>query len=189
MLFRLFFLVIALLFAACEGEQPQAPLPPPSPGDNILMESFQVQYMYSDNARLSARLNAGHVTERNEAKEADAPVQVVRYMEGGVKIVFYTALGAVESTITSDRAIYRNTQGIAELRGNVVVTNLNGDRLNTEILFWDRQKDRIYNDIFVRIQTTDRIITGDKGMTSDTKFTKYEVRGVRGTFQVGGDKL
>lgn len=183
----LFLLLLSVLLASCAPEAQEAPpLPAPGPDDNLLMEAFHTEYQYSDNGRVTARLQTKHVQERNEAKEAQASSEIVRYMDGGVKIEFYTAAGTVESTITSHRAIYREREATAELKGDVVVVNATGEVLETEQLFWDRKADKIYNDIFVRITTPDKIITGDHGMTSDTKFTHYEVKGVRGTVDDNG---
>lgn len=178
-------LIISLIISlsACSSPEQQAPLPPPGPNDNLLMEAANMQYLYSDNARLSARLSAKHVEDRNESKEDKTQVVLVRYMDKGVKVEFFTPTGQVETVVTANRAIYRDREGLAELKGNVIVNNqLKGERMETEQLFWDRKADKIYNNIFVRIVTPDKTITGDNGISSDSKFSRYSINGVRGTF-------
>jgi LPS export ABC transporter protein LptC len=181
-------LCVAATLSACDDKKDTAaPLPAPSPNDNISMESFNTEYMYSDNARLTARMRAQHVIERNESSTNSAPANIVQYFEGGVQIIFYDAAGLEESRVNAQRGIYRQAAGLAELRGDVVVTNNQGDKLNSEILFWNEQKDSIYNKAFVRVQTPDKIITAKDGFRSDTKFRHYELRGVQGVIQSDED--
>ena len=175
----------SLFGSACSDSTPATkPLAAPKSSDNILMESFNTEYMYSDDARLSAKLYAKHVIERNEAKEKDSPPNIVQYFEDSVQIITYNAVGGIESHISAQRGKYRATDGIAELRGSVVVTNSKAERLETETLFWDKKKDSIYNNEYVRVHTADKIITGTQDIRSDAKFNRYQIRGVSGTLMV-----
>lgn len=185
--FRIWIGIAALLLlqlGCTDTTQAHKPLPPPSPADNITMESYNTEYMYSDDAALMAKLYAKHVIERNEAKEKDSPPNVVQYFEDSVHIITFGRTGVVESMISAQRGKYRTTDGVAELRGNVVVTNNKAERLETEVLFWDRKKDSIYNNEYVRVHTADKIISGTQGIRSDGRFNRYQIRGVSGVLMV-----
>jgi hypothetical protein len=65
----------------------------------------------------------------------------------------------------------------------VVLTNVNGDTLKTELLNWDEYAQRIYTDQFVRISTKDEIIMGT-GFESNPEFTKYKISQISGTISL-----
>ena len=65
----------------------------------------------------------------------------------------------------------------------VVLVNVKGDTLRTELLNWDESKQLIYTDQFVRITTPDEIITGT-GFESNAEFTKYKISKISGTFDL-----
>ncbi len=68
-------------------------------------------------------------------------------------------------------------------QSNVVVNNEKGDRLNTEYLVWNREKETIETNQFVKITTADGIIYGD-GMVADQHFNNWEVKNGRGVFDI-----
>ena len=70
-----------------------------------------------------------------------------------------------------------------EVDNNVSVLNRKGERLNTEQLFWDENKQKIYTNKFVRIKTAKQIIYGD-GLISNTDFTQYKITNIRGTIEL-----
>lgn len=66
---------------------------------------------------------------------------------------------------------------------NVRIVNRNGDKLNTEQLFWDENKHKIYTNKFVTIKTAREILYGN-GLISNEDFTQYKITDLRGTIQV-----
>jgi len=71
-----------------------------------------------------------------------------------------------------------------EARHNVVVENIEkGERLNTEELFWDRQKEFIYSNKFVKLTTGEQVITGD-GLTSVEPFDELIILNPKGLIEV-----
>ncbi len=42
--------------------------------------------------------------------------------------------------------------------GNVHVQNLKGEKFDTELLYWDQNKKRVYSDRRVRIEQPDQVI-------------------------------
>jgi hypothetical protein len=49
----------------------------------------------------------------------------------------------------------------------VVVINESNEKLETELLFWNQEKDKIYTDRFVKITSADEIVQGI-GFESDS---------------------
>ena len=172
---------------ACGGEDDGPRRLPLPMEENVRAESYGVRYLFSDSARVTAELNATHVVEKLEkipGAEKEAETETVHYLDQGVVMNFFSAPGEVSSVITSDRGNFRQTLGMAELRGNVVVTNYKEETLKTEQLFWNKRKDSIYTTKFVRIETPDKIITGSKGLQANTAFTAYTIYGIRGEVEM-----
>jgi LPS export ABC transporter protein LptC len=75
---------------------------------------------------------------------------------------------------------------ILEAKNDVVVINENGEKLNTEQLFWDQKEQKITSNTFVKITRKTEIIMGD-GLESNQDFTRYKIKKIRGTLQVKND--
>ena len=97
----------------------------------------------------------------------------------------------VESVLTAldcgyrhiDTAYFYNKKEVWKLIGNVKIENLNGERFNTELLYWDQKKEKIYSDKYIRIEQPDRVITG-WGFESNQEMTIYKILKPGGIFYV-----
>jgi LPS export ABC transporter protein LptC len=98
----------------------------------------------------------------------------------GILVKFYDGKEKPVGSVTSEYAKYTESTKIWELRDSVVVINEDKDMLETEILFWDQQKDKIYTDRFVKITSIDQIIQGF-GFESDSKLQRRRIRKVSAT--------
>ncbi len=109
------------------------------------------------------------------------------YMEfpKGMFMCFYDSTGNVSSTIRSNYSIYYEDKGIWEARYDVEAVNDKGDKLNTEFLLWDRNKEELSSNQRVKMTTTDGIIYG-QGFISNQSFDKWEV--LNGTGIINIDK-
>lgn len=176
-----------VLMACSSPEQEQVAIPLPSDSDKIESESFNVTYFYSDSARVTAKLEAQHVIEKMEPSEEEESEEIkLHYFDQGIFIRFFNILGQTTSTVKANSAVLDQEAGIAELKGNVILDNLNsGDKLETEQLFWNQEKDSIYveRDEFIRITTTEQVITG-KGLRTNTSFEPYFIYNVSGQFTI-----
>ncbi len=174
------------LVACSASGDPPPKRPLPEFEENVDVESFGVTYVFSDSAHVSANLYATHVREQQEGEEK-TEVEVVHVLDGGVKIHMLNQLGQTTSTIVSDSGIYRRTSGIAELYGNVRLSNFKGETLETEELFWDEKKDSVFTTKFVRIETPDKIITGSEGLKAKADFSSYTIFGIQGEVETEED--
>ena len=80
----------------------------------------------------------------------------------GIKVVFYDGKKDPVGSVTAKYAKYTKSSNLWELRDSVVVVNERNDKLETEVLFWDQEKDLIYTDRFVKITNEDQIIHGNR---------------------------
>jgi len=79
------------------------------------------------------------------------------------------------ASVTAKYAKYVDDKKLWELKDSVVAVNEAGERLETELLYWDQKKALIYTDRFVKITTEDQIIQG-YGLESDPKLSKRRIK-------------
>jgi LPS export ABC transporter protein LptC len=108
-----------------------------------------------------------------------------RYTEfrKGIKAEFYDGHPQPVATITSKYAKLLEDKNLWELKDSVRATNEKNEKLETDLLYWDRNKDLFYTDRFVRITSEDQIVMGI-GMKSDSRFTNWWIRNVSATIPV-----
>ncbi|HYV94546.1 MAG TPA: LPS export ABC transporter periplasmic protein LptC [Chitinophagales bacterium] len=138
--------------------------------------------LYSDFGKVKAKLIApvmNHVDdEKNPYTELPA----------GLTLFFYTDSLKVQSQLTAGYGISYDKSDEMIARNNVVVTNIYGDKLESEELIWNQKTEKISSEKFVKITTKDEIIYGD-GFESNDDLSNYRIKKIRGTLQVHDDHL
>jgi LPS export ABC transporter protein LptC len=100
-------------------------------------------------------------------------------MKKGVRALFFNKQGVKENQLDANYAISHENEKIIEVRNDVRLENVKGERLNTEKLTWNQASKKIYTDQFVKITTPDEVIYGD-GFESNQNFTEYKIFKIRG---------
>ena len=108
--------------------------------------------------------------------------------EKGVYVENFDENNDVTAEIKADTAYYYDKKKLWELRGHVDIHNQQGERFNTELLFWDQDSQKVYSDEFIRIEQIDRVITGH-GFDSNQQFTVYTIHKPEGIFYVDENKM
>lgn len=103
--------------------------------------------------------------------------------EKGIYVEKFDTLHNVEASIKADTAYYNTKDEIWTLKGHVHVANLKGEAFNTELLFWNQKKERVYSDKYIEIIQPERTITG-YGFDSNQQMTQYEIKNITGIFYV-----
>ncbi len=143
-----------------------------------VQENLEVRY--TDSTELRMEMEAPLAESYPQLKEPQ------REFPRGLKVRFFNKNGDLSSRLRSDYALQLLEEGRWEARGNVVVINREGEKLQTEKLFWDSRRERIYTDAFVRMTTEDEVILGH-GFEADQNFEQYEVKEVTGTLMIEED--
>ena len=89
----------------------------------------------------------------------------------------------VDAFVQSDKARYDQTTQIWQLDYNVIAQNLEGEKFETEQMFWDQKNEKIYSDSLITITQSNKIIVG-YGFESNQNFTRYAIRNPQGIFPV-----
>jgi LPS export ABC transporter protein LptC len=74
-----------------------------------------------------------------------------------------------------------------ELRDSVVVLNEKNEKLETELLFWNQEKDHIYTDRFVKLTSEDQLTQGI-GFESDSHLINRKILQVTATITLKDEK-
>ena len=103
--------------------------------------------------------------------------------EKGVYLEKFDTLFHIDASIKADTAYYYDKKKLWELRSNVQIQSQRGDKFETELLFWDEKKEKVYSDKYIQIEQEDKIIRG-YGFESNQDLTEYEIKNSTGIFTV-----
>lgn len=142
-----------------------------------------IEVIYSDSSMVKVQLYAGKLLQYNNAEKP--------YSEfpEGLTVHFYDDSLRVESEIRADFAHYNHEEKLWHATGNVVARNLKtGERLDSEELYWDEEKETIYSNTFTRIQNENGTFYGENGFKSNQSMTQYTLIGSRGVVNLQDDE-
>ncbi len=142
------------------------------------MEADTVQIIYSDSAVVRVIVKA---TKQYEFENGD------REFPNDIFIEFYETDGTMSSTLEANSAYYTKETDIYKAEGDVeVIGYIDPKKMNSEELLWEPQKEEIYTDKFVRIQSEDQISTGT-GLVAKQDFSSYRILNPSGTIYLKED--
>lgn len=144
--------------------------------------AYDVVIERSDSGMLVARLMAPVMQSIDDPDSAmlEFPKGFIAYMYEGDTIP--------SSMISGDYGVNYEKKELVIARHNVVVKNIKTDEtLETETLFWNQRKKKIYTSSLVKISSPDKIIFGDS-LTANESFSHREIYGIRATIEVNEDE-
>jgi LPS export ABC transporter protein LptC len=169
--------MLVLLFPSCGKEKPDVVEVEFNPDSTYTMRVTGVSDLISDSGVIRYKVIADEWLVYSKASE---PYWL---FPGGFYVEKFDSLLNKDASIKADTAYYYNKKELWKLIGNVEVSNLKGEHFETELLFWDQKKERVYSDKYIRIEQEDKIITGI-GFESNQNMTKYDVFNSQGVFPV-----
>lgn len=131
----------------------------------------------TDSGKIRYRFTTPVMQQFDQRKEA-----TVEFPEG-LHLYVYNSLEEIDAQIKCKQATYHQTKDLWELRKNVEAVNLNGEVINTELMYWDMSAKTLYSDQFIKISTDTEIITGT-GFESDERMENYKIKNISGILQV-----
>lgn len=169
--------VMFVLFPACSGKDKNLADAITERDSLPSMKSLGVTTLISDSGITRYKI----VTEEWTVFDKKNPPYWA--FEKGVYLEKFDSLFRIDASIKADTAYYYEKKKLWELRRNVNIRNLNGDKFDTDLLFWDEKKEQIYSDKFIRIEQEDKIIEG-YGFESNQELTEYQIKNTSGIFTV-----
>ena len=163
-------MLLCACIAACD-EQKAHTAPAIYDRDSVsMMTSYGVNTLISDSGVIKYKI----VAERWDVNTVRQPSRWT-FAQG----IF---LEQVEGYIQADTAWYYDQQKLWELRGRVLIRNVNGLVFRSEEFFWDGIRHEFYSYKFSRVVTPERTLEGTY-FRSDEHMTHYEVTNSVGSFQ------
>lgn len=175
-------LVFALLLTACENDIEKINMLNTS-GEYPDVKGQDIEVIYSDSAKVKVQMFAKELNQYNRAEKP--------YSEfpQGMKVYFFNDSMEIESEIHANYAIYYNDEKLWHAKGNVIAENhKTGERLDTEELFWDEEKEEIYSDSYTRIVNENGTFYGQNGFRSNQSLTEYTLIGSKGVVNIQEDE-
>ena len=168
-------MVMLVLFSSCSGRKKELGEAITERDSLPVMDTRGVVTLVSDSGIIRYRVNA------EEWKVYDRKSPSYWAFEKGVYVEKFDSLFQVEASIEADTAYYYDKQKLWKLMSNVHIRNLKGEKFDTDLLFWDQNKKKVYSDRQVRIEQPDQIIYA-VGFESDEQMTKYKFFKTNGIF-------
>jgi len=135
---------------------------PDMTGENVTM-------LYTDSARLQMKFVTPLVKQFNSAKEQR------REFPEGLHVWFYEKTGELKAEITANRAKHDMEADLWEASSNVVLINAEGQKLETEQLFWDPKKGMVYSEKYTKITMQDGTVATGDTFTSKQDFSEWKL--------------
>lgn len=80
-----------------------------------------------------------------------------------------------QASIKSDTAWNYTEKKLWHLKGNVFMSNIQGDKFETEELFWNEKEQRLYSSKYIEITQPDKLIQRGMGFESNIHMTQYKI--------------
>ena len=169
--------VMFVLFPACSGKDKKL-TEAISKNDTLpSMKSLGVTTLISDSGITRYKI----VTEEWLIYDKKNPPYWA--FEKGVYLEKFDTLFRIDASIKADTAYYHEKKKLWELKGHVQILSQRGDKFQTDLLFWDEKKEKVYSDKFIQIEQEDKVIKG-YGFESNQDLTEYEIKNTTGVFTV-----
>ena len=170
-------MVMLLLFSSCSGRKKEMGAAITERDSLPVMDTKGVTTLISDSGITRYRVNTA------EWLIYDRKNPPYWAFEKGIYLEKFDSVFHTEASIKADTAYYYNKKELWKLMGNVHIQNLKGEKFDTELLYWDQNKKRVYSDRRVRIEQPDQIIYAI-GFESNEQLTKYRFFKTEGIFYV-----
>lgn len=168
-----FLFLFALALASCQKNTPDSlPHPAATEPDEVLFNST------------ITLTNRGTLTSQIKADKILRYAGLEPMFLYQINALFYDSTGSLQARVTADSGSAIERTRYVELRGNVQVFYSNGTEIAADSLKWDQPNDRVTTEGFVKITKKDGSILTGSGLTTDPRFTSYQLKNPVGEVQV-----
>lgn len=136
---------------------------------------------YTDSGRIEMIMSAPIIETYSKTEEPYSE------FKSGIKVRFYNGHPEAVGSVTAKYAKFTDSKNLWELQDSVVAINEAGEKLETDLLYWDQKKSLIYTDRFVKITTADQIVQG-YGLESDPRLSKRKMKNISAIIYVNDQK-
>jgi len=169
----LFFFTLSYILLSCSND-------PDLVKEFIVTRDFPIEriedaeMLHTENGMLKVKIIATTIKRFKN-------VQPEIVFSNGLEVIFYSDSGKVKSILKAVNAEIDEINNIMTASNNVILTSLEGKKLETEELIWDEKKNKVYTDKKIIITTGKELIEGE-GFESNPDFSEYSISKIHGTF-------
>jgi LPS export ABC transporter protein LptC len=168
-----FFVLVAFVLSECQTKSDEAMEIKEYTGP--VVELGPATTYFSDSAKVKMRMEAPRQLEFGSGD---------REFPEGLFLQFFDNEGNPTSTLKADYCYYTKKDDLYKATGNVVVQDIEtNDRLDTEELFWNRKKEEVFTEKFVRIEKDGELHVGD-GLEAKQDFSYWKILNSKGTISL-----
>ena len=169
--------IIACYLGACSNDAKDVAEVSKIPVVFPLNEQHGAHITYSDSGQKVLEIRAGLMQDFGNMDPAYV------FFSEGITVNFYSENAKTATVLKADTARQLKKDDLWGIGGNVEVTNGKGERMTTELLFWDKKEERLYSNAKVQILSDGQLIRG-KGFEADQSFNTYRIYKVQGEITV-----
>ena len=96
------------------------------------------------------------------------------YFPEGLYLERFTPDFEIEATVEADTAWYYTEKDLWKLKKNVHVENMEGEKFDSEELYWDQKNGKVYSDAYIEIERQESRLKG-YGFESNEQMTNYRI--------------
>lgn len=146
--------------------------------------AYDFESVFNDSGLMKGKIVAP------EADQYDRPEDPYTEFPQGLKVYLYDKEGNLESYIQANYAIYYSKDELWEVRNKVIGERIvTGERIETDLLFWNQNEKRVYSDQFTKITNPDGVYYGENGFEANEDLSQYELFGARGVINIEEEQL
>lgn len=167
------------VLSSCEKKVEVINLPVVENRPTLTAENFETVYTDSGKVKLILKAPLLERYDDEESPRSEFPK--------GIKVLIYEGKSVPKANIASKTAKYTEKEKLWELRDSVVVIDDKGSVLQTELLYWNENKDIVYSDRHVKITDKDQISMGT-GYEYDLRTGDYMIKNLSAELYVENAK-
>lgn len=134
-----------------------------------IQTTYHAEYLFSENGVLKNKLIAGKM-ERYEEEDTSRTV-----VSEGFVLYVYNDDQSIAATMSATKGLYYPKQHILIAMDSVKLVSEKNQILETQILTWLQDSDKVFTDELVKVTSKQGVIYGQKGLVSNSSFTKYRL--------------
>lgn len=172
----LILLAVYFLVSSCKSNKPEEIQAITNREDIPSLIVEELETTLTDSGKIKIRFITPEMLQYDRKKEP------YRDFPKGLHVIHYLSNGDIDAQIKCRNALYLEKEELWELNIDVEAVNQKGEVLNTEQLFWDMKKEKIYSDKFVTITQDDGVITGT-GFEADQNMDNWKIMHIQGDLE------
>ncbi|MDH6312269.1 hypothetical protein M2137_001039 [Parabacteroides sp. PFB2-10] len=171
-------LLLLSFYPSCSRDKGEVVTVEFDPENTYTMRTTEISSLISDSGLTRYRVVSPEMLVFDKAADP------YYYFPQGIYIEQFDTLFNVQASFEADTAYYWTEKNLSKAIGNIVVVNLDGERFETDTLWWNQETERIYSDAFMHIVEKSGLDLYGIGFSADQNMTNWVIRRPTGSVPV-----